>query len=171
EERAGGRARMRTAVGVARTVSVKRRSEPRRLSRLLRGELDWIVMKCLEKDRARRYETAGGLARDLQRYLNEEPVAAGPPSTGYRLRKFVRRHRGPVLAASLVALALVGGIIGTTWGMLRATEQLRGALRNQARALRFSRQMGQRLDSLAVVAQAARIRPDEQLRDEAIAAM
>ena len=90
--------------------------------RLVQGELDWIVMKALEKDRNRRYETANGLAMDVQRYLADEPVQACPPSAGYRLRKFVRRNKGPVLAASLVVLALVGGIIGTTWGLIRATD-------------------------------------------------
>ena len=65
----------------------------------MRGELDWIVMKCLEKDRNRRYETANGFAQDVQRYLADEPVQACPPSAGYRLRKFVRRNKGPVLAA------------------------------------------------------------------------
>src|SRR5262249_21150348 len=96
--------------------------DPRRLRGLVRGELDWIVMRCLEKDRDRRYETANGLARDVERYLNDEPVQARAPSAGYRLRKFVLRHRGPVLAAALVLLALVGGVIGTTWGMIRATD-------------------------------------------------
>ena len=80
-------------------------------------------MKALEKDRDRRYETANGLAMDLQHYLHDEPVEACPPSVRYRLRKFVRRNKGPVLAASLVVLALVGGIIGTTWGLIRATAQ------------------------------------------------
>src|SRR5262249_12621935 len=86
-------------------------TEPRKLLALLRGDLDWVVMKCLEKRRERRYETANGLARDLQRYLADEPVEARPPSAGYRLGKFLRRHRGPVLAAGVVLLALVGGII------------------------------------------------------------
>ncbi len=95
-------------------------SDPRRLSRLCRGELDWIVMKALEKDRNRRYETASAFSADVQRFLNDEPVAAGPPSTAYRLRKFLRRNRGPVLAVGLVLLALVGGIAGTTVGLLRA---------------------------------------------------
>ena len=85
----------------------------RRLSRLVRGELDWVVMKALEKDRNRRYETANALAADVQRYLADEPVLAVPPSAGYRLRKFVRRNRPQVLAASLVLLALVVGIAGT----------------------------------------------------------
>jgi serine/threonine protein kinase/WD40 repeat protein len=181
------------------TVSANRQSDAKRLSQLFRGELDWIVMKALEKDRNRRYDTASAFAADVQRYLHDEPVQACPPSLGYRLGKFVRRNRGPVLAASLVGLALVGGIIGTTWGLIRtsnaraaavheaeqkeaasaaarqserdAKDQLFLALLNQARAVRYSRQTGQRLDSLAAVAQAAQIRPDERLRDEAIAAL
>jgi hypothetical protein len=80
-------------------------------------------MKCLEKDRSRRYETASGLALDIQRYLADEPVLAGPPSASYRLRKFVRRHRGAVLAAGLVLLALVGGMAGTSWGLVRAERE------------------------------------------------
>ena len=88
----------------------------------MRGELDWIVMKALEKDRNRRYETANGLAADLRRYLDDEPVQACPPSAGYRLRKLVRRHRRPVLAAALVLLALLAGVVGTTWGLIRAEQ-------------------------------------------------
>ncbi len=113
-------ARVSTLGDAAATASMSRGSDPRRMSRLVRGELDWIVMRCLEKDRARRYETVNGLARDVQRYLNEEPVEACPPRAGYRLRKFVRRHRGAVVAASLVALALVGGVIGTAVGLAQA---------------------------------------------------
>jgi WD40 repeat protein/serine/threonine protein kinase len=104
------------------SIAANRNMEPARLGRTIRGELDWIVMKALEKDRSRRYETANGFAADVQRYLSDEPVQACPPSAGYRLRKLVRRHKGPVLAASLVVLALVGGIIGTTWGLIRATD-------------------------------------------------
>src|SRR5262249_40304937 len=87
----------------------------------------WIVMKCLEKDRSRRYETADGLARDVQRYLADESVEACPPSAGYRFRKLVRRYRGPVLAASIIFLLLVGGIAGTTWGLSRAERSRRQA--------------------------------------------
>ena len=97
-----------------------RQIEPRKLMALLRGELDWVVMKCLEKQRDRRYETANALGRDIQRYLTDEPVEARPPSAGYRLSKFLRRNKGPVLAGSLVLLVLVIGIIGTTLGMLSA---------------------------------------------------
>ena len=96
-----------------------RHTEPAKLKKLVRGELDWIVMKALEKDRTRRYETASGFARDIQRYLDDEVVEARPPSTGYRIGKFVRRHKGQVIAAGLVLLALLAGIAGTTWGLIR----------------------------------------------------
>ena len=75
---------------------------------LLRGELDWVVMKCLEKQRERRYETANGLARDIQRYLADEAVEARPPSAGYRLGKFLKRNKGPVLAAEFAAAGAAG---------------------------------------------------------------
>jgi serine/threonine protein kinase/Tfp pilus assembly protein PilF len=102
------------------SISAQRQTEPARLMKLVRGELDWIVMKALEKDRNRRYETANGFAMDVQRYLADEPVLACPPSLAYRLRKLVRRHRGPVLAAALLVLVLLMGIIGTTLGLVRA---------------------------------------------------
>jgi eukaryotic-like serine/threonine-protein kinase len=102
------------------SVAALRHMDPARLTKLVRGELDWIVMKCLEKDRARRYETSNSLARDVQRYLADESVEACPPSAGYRLGKFVRKNRGPVLATSLFFLLLVGGVVGTTWGLIRA---------------------------------------------------
>ena len=104
------------------SMAALRHTEPRKLMALLRGELDWVVMKCLEKQRDRRYETANGLARDVQRYLADEIVEARPPSAGYRLRKFLRRHKGQVVAASLVLLSLVLGIVGTTWGLIRAAQ-------------------------------------------------
>ncbi|MDA1053882.1 MAG: serine/threonine-protein kinase [Planctomycetota bacterium] len=104
-------------------IAAKRQLEPAKLSRLIRGELDWIVMKCLEKERSRRYATASALADDIQRYLRDEPVEACPPSVGYRLKKTLRRHKGPVLAASLVLLALIGGIAGMTWGFVEARQQ------------------------------------------------
>src|SRR5205807_3614898 len=107
-------------------------TEPAKLSKLMKGELDWVLLKALEKDRARRYDTANALGRDIQRYLADEVVEARPPSTGYRLKKFVRRHKGQVSAASLVLLTLLGGIAGTTWGMIRA--ESRRAEAEQARA-------------------------------------
>jgi WD40 repeat protein len=103
------------------SIAANRGLAPRKLSGVVRGELDWIVMKCLEKDRNRRYDTANGLAHDLERYLHDEPVQACPPSAGYRLRKFVRRHRGPVLTACVLVFALLAAVIGTTTGLLQAT--------------------------------------------------
>jgi eukaryotic-like serine/threonine-protein kinase len=123
--------KLSTADGLP-TLAANRGTEPAKLTKLVRGELDWIVMKALEKDRNRRYETANGFARDVQRYLHDEPVQACRPSAGYRLRKLVWRNKGPVLGASLVVLALVGGIIGTTWGMLRAEQARRDAVAAQA---------------------------------------
>ena len=96
-----------------------RHTEPAKLKKLVRGELDWIVMKALEKDRTRRYETASSLARDIGRYLADEVVEARPPSPGYRIGKFVRRRKAQVIAAGLVLLALLAGIAGTTWGLIR----------------------------------------------------
>jgi hypothetical protein len=107
-------------------------TEPKQRRGMVRNELDWVVMKCLEKDRARRYETASGLALDIQRYLADEPVLACPPSVGYRLRKMLRRYRGTVLAASLVLLALVGGIVGTTVGLVRAVQARQSAQKRLA---------------------------------------
>src|SRR5262249_49553899 len=111
EEPARPSTRLSTLSQDAATLSATRESDPRALSRLLRGELDWIVMKALEKDRSRRYETASAFAADIQHYLADEPVLACPPSAGYRVRKFVSRNRGPVLAASLVIMALVIGVV------------------------------------------------------------
>jgi serine/threonine protein kinase len=105
------------------SIAADRAVEPAKLTRLLRGELDWVVMKALEKDRTRRYETVNGLARDIQRYLADEVIEARPPSTGYRLRKYVRRNRGPVLAAALVAAALLLGVIGMAWQWREAVYQ------------------------------------------------
>jgi tetratricopeptide (TPR) repeat protein len=107
-----------------RAVVAKNRSvDGSALAKLFRGDLDWIAMKCLEKDRNHRYETANGLASDIQRFLADEPVVACPPSAGYRLRKFVRRNKGPVLASGFVLLTLVVGIIGTTLGLIEADRQ------------------------------------------------
>jgi WD40 repeat protein/serine/threonine protein kinase/tetratricopeptide (TPR) repeat protein len=89
------------------SISANRHTEPAKLSKLMRGELDWIVMKTLEKDRSRRYETANGLATDVQRYLSDETVQACPPSTWYRFRKFARRNKVALATASVVGLAVV----------------------------------------------------------------
>jgi serine/threonine protein kinase len=167
------------------SVSAQRQTEPAKLTRLVRGELDWIVMKALEKDRSRRYETANGLAADVQRYLADEPVQACPPSAGYRLRKFVRRNRATVAAVVLVAgLLLVGSVVSTTlavWATRaeklaedrlaaetaeraravgaqgQATRRLYESLVAQARASRWSGRSGQRVESLRALAEASRL--------------
>jgi serine/threonine protein kinase len=103
------------------SIAARRHVEPAKLSRLVRGELDWIVMKALEKDRSRRYETANGLARDVERHLTGEPVQAVPPSAGYRLRKFARRHRAALLGTTAFILLLAAGTAVSTWQAIRAT--------------------------------------------------
>jgi serine/threonine protein kinase/tetratricopeptide (TPR) repeat protein len=94
------------------SIAANRHTEPARLGKDVRGDLDWIVMKCLEKDRNRRYETANGLASDVERYLKDEPVAACPPSAGYRFRKFARKHRGALLTTAAAFVALVTMVVG-----------------------------------------------------------
>jgi serine/threonine protein kinase/tetratricopeptide (TPR) repeat protein len=118
------------------TISAQRQTEPAKLTKLVRGELDWIVMKALEKDRNRRYDTANGLAMDVQRYLTNEPVQACPPSARYRLRKLARRNKGLLTAAGVVFLSLIAGTAIATWQAIRATqaEQRAVAERNRAEA-------------------------------------
>jgi serine/threonine protein kinase len=108
---------------LATTIAERRRTDPRRLVQTVRGELDWIVMKCLEKDRNRRYETPNSLARDIERYLSDEPVQACPPSAGYRFRKFARRNKSLLTAGGAIAAALVVGLGLATWQYFRATTE------------------------------------------------
>jgi len=105
------------------TVAKHRQSDAPKLIHLLRGDLDWVVMKALEKDRTRRYETANGLAMDLQRHLNNEPVVAAPPSLSYRLSKTMRKHRHAVAVASALAFLLVAGTTVSLWQATRASRQ------------------------------------------------
>jgi WD40 repeat protein/serine/threonine protein kinase len=174
--------RLSTADGLE-TIAANRGLEPKTLSGLVRGELDWIVMKALEKNRARRYDTANGLATDLQRYLADEPVLACPPSAGYRLGKLVRRNRAAVTVIGLVAaLLLIGTAVSTALALWAtraeglATErltletaartqaveaerdgkrQLARALLAQASAGRWSRQVGRRFAGLKALTEAA----------------
>lgn len=115
-------------------ISLARQLGQGQLGKALRGDLDWIIVKAMEKDRTRRYETATGFADDVRRFLNDEAVLATPPSTVYRIRKFVRRHRGPVIAASLLGAALIAGIAGTGWGLVRAIDAEEQTGRELARA-------------------------------------
>jgi WD40 repeat protein/Flp pilus assembly protein TadD len=122
-----------------------RQTAPEQLRQLLSGELDWIVMKCLEKQRARRYETANALLRDIQRYLADEMVEARPPSAMYRLQKTLRRNKGPVVAVSLILLALISGVIGTTLGLFEAR-------RHEGLAMSAQKRETERADSEATLA-------------------
>jgi serine/threonine protein kinase len=105
-----GRAGEWETAQLATTIAEKRRTDPRRLIQTVRGELDWIVMKCLEKDRSRRYDSAGSLSCDVERYLHDEPVQACPPSAVYRLRKFIRRNK----VAAAIGTALVAAVAALT---------------------------------------------------------
>jgi hypothetical protein len=118
------------------------------------GDLDWIAMKCLEKDRARRYDSAGALARDIERYLADEPVDACPPSATYRFRRFTKKHRKPLAAAAALLLVLVAGVVTSTWQAVRAARAEQRAMdaaalmqaeRDQTR-LALVRQVAERLD-------------------------
>jgi serine/threonine protein kinase/WD40 repeat protein len=184
----------------AATLSMQRKSDPARLSQLIRGELDWIVMKALEKDRNRRYETADAFAADVRRYLSDEPVQACPPSAWYRFRKFARRNKAVLALAAGVGLFVVLTAIGASVAAitLRAqqkatrrqldltrqaeeqrTGQLFRSLVAQARGKRLSRRLGQRFESLGVLEEATQLArqlnlPEadfRELRNEAIACL
>lgn len=128
-----------TSLGDSSATTAKSRdTDPSALSSQLRGDLDWIIMKALDKDRSRRYSSAADLAADIERHLNNEPVLAGPPSTAYRLRKFVMRHKVGVAAASLVAVAIILGITGITIGLIRAINAERVAREEAETASRVS---------------------------------
>lgn len=115
-------------------IAASRRQRGSQLVKQLKGELDWIIMKCLEKDRTRRYETANGLSRDLERYLVNEPVAASPPSRIYRLRKLMVRNRAAFAAGIAMVLLLSAGIIGTSIGMARAIRAEKEAVSEAAKS-------------------------------------
>ena len=108
-------------------LAAQRHADPSRLTREVRGELDWIVMKALEKDRTRRYEGASALARDVERYLHHQPVEAAPPTTRYRVAKFLRRHRVGALSAAAGVVLLVAGAAVSTWQAVRAMRAERNA--------------------------------------------
>ncbi|NOG55478.1 MAG: serine/threonine protein kinase [Planctomycetes bacterium] len=109
------------------SIAAQRRTEPKRLRLMVRGDLDWIVMKSLEKDRTRRYETANDFAHDIARYLNNEPVIAGPPGAAYRIKKFISRNKAGVAAVVIIAAILILGVAGTSWGLLKALDEMKRA--------------------------------------------
>jgi eukaryotic-like serine/threonine-protein kinase len=126
--------KLSTLGGKLGLVAKQRSAEPNRLGALVRGDLDWIVMKCLEKDRTRRYETPDGLAKDLERHLEHEPILACPPSASYRMGKFIRRHRVAVLTATGVLVALLVGLAATAVALWREQKALGWATAAQQEA-------------------------------------
>ncbi len=144
-----------SSAGDLAALAASRGTEPGRLAGLVRGELDWVVMKALEKDRSRRYETAAGFAADVERYLADEVVEARPPSTWYRLRKFASRNRTPLAVAGLLIAALVAGVAGTSIGLAQAVGERRkadaarnAAEENEKKAVRAGEQLQAARDEL-----------------------
>jgi non-specific serine/threonine protein kinase/serine/threonine-protein kinase len=129
------------------SIAEHRKTDPASLCKELKGDLDWIIMKAMEKDRTRRYESANGLTVDIQRYLNNEPILARPPSTGYRLRKFFRRHKMGVAAAVLVSLALIVGVAGLTIGLKEALKAKNEALQQAAKVEAINKFLNSMLSS------------------------
>ena len=149
------------------SISAHRHTEPARLTKLVRGELDWIVMKALEKDRTRRYETASGFARDIERYLAGDPVEAGPPSASYKLRKLACKHRAALATVGAFAALLVLAAAISSYLAIRATraelealqaaaaaEQARQAEAEQRRAVEDQRNRAVAAEQLAIVQEA-----------------
>jgi tetratricopeptide (TPR) repeat protein len=130
------------------SISAQRQTNPARLSRLVKGELDWIVMKCLEKDRDRRYESASALAADVERYLTGEAVEACPPSATYRFRKYAGRHKAALSTAAIVLATLLLGIAGTSWQAWRATKAKANAETERANAVASFRSAQDAVDQL-----------------------
>ena len=171
----------------APSIAAVRSTEPAKLTRLIRGELDWIVMKALEKDRSRRYESAGGFAKDVQRYLNDEQVLACPPSAAYRFRKFARRNKTGLAVAGLVLFFLVLIAVGSLVVALQldqtntqlttrnqeltkarqvADARLYQADWDRARAQRWSRRPGQRFVALEALSEAVSLLPSLAISEE-----
>ncbi len=130
--------RLQTIGDAREKIARNRRTDAGSLHKKLAGDLDWITVKAMEKDRNRRYETANGLAMDIRRYLNDEPVVARPPSAGYRISKFVRRNRLTVIAAGVAVAGLLIGFIFATAGFVRATKAEQKASREAESARQVS---------------------------------
>jgi serine/threonine protein kinase/Flp pilus assembly protein TadD len=155
-------AKLSTAEGLP-TLAASRGTEPARLTKLVRGELDWMVMKALEKDRNRRYDSANGFALDVRRYLADEPVLACPPSAAYRLRKFARRHQSGLAVAGLVLslLVLLGSVAGWSWRdrAARAAER-EGRLERAVERAELLQREGKRREAVEALEAAQRLARD-----------
>ena len=164
--------------GHADEVAARRGTDAKRLARQLAGDLEWITLRALEKQPERRYASAAELAGDIQRYLNAEPVLAGPPSTLYRLRKLARRHRLAAGALAIVAATVLAGAIVSSIALVRARhaerlgrERLRESLLSQAHVLTGSAELDRRARSLSVLKEAAALSPGIDARNAAVAAL
>jgi eukaryotic-like serine/threonine-protein kinase len=147
-------------------VVLQPRSEPARLARDVRGELDWIVMRCLEKDRARSYSSASGLARDIERHLRDEAVEACPPSASYRMGKFLRRHRGAVVVTSAILLTLGAVLMGITWAAIQVERERMIALHAEHRARMEQARAEEERRHAEATAQAARANTQASLMQQ-----
>jgi len=159
-------------------IAEARQVAPDLLHKSLHSEIDWIIMKAIDKDRSRRYHTTEGLARDIERFLEGSAVEACPPTATYRLRKLVRRHRASfAFAASIFAVLLLGAIVATIQALRigeandRANQLLWDSYLVQAKATIKAPELGRRHATLEAIAKAAAIQPSTDLRNEAIAAM
>ena len=150
-------------------VAERRGTDPAKLPKLLRGELDWIVMKALEKDRTRRYETANGLGRDIEHYLNGEPVEASPPSATYRARKFARRHRLLLATAAGFLALLIAGIVASTWQAVRARRAESSAMAERDRVMAAEKATRQERDRAMKAESSAMAERDRAMKAESSA--
>jgi WD40 repeat protein/serine/threonine protein kinase len=170
EEPARPSTRMSTVGLAATTASANRGTDPRKLSALIRGELDWIVMKALEKDRTRRYETASAFAADIRRYLFDEPVQACPPSSWYRIRKFARRNRAGVLTAAGVALGILLAVGSAFVVQAASKERIKGEQQQTKDALDREKQVNDDLVKSLEREVRAKYRQNVQLADRELEA-
>jgi non-specific serine/threonine protein kinase/serine/threonine-protein kinase len=153
------------------SVAANRHTEPVRLSKDVRGELDWIAMKCLEKDRNRRFETANALTGDIERYLRDEPVQASPPSATYRFRKLARRYKGTLATVATLAAVLVAASVFSTWQAVRATRafEAESAARKDADDAKLqSKAEAQKAKTEAAIAQAVNDFLNQDLLEQAM---
>ena len=158
-------ARISTAA-TAPSIAAQRHTEPAKLTRLVRGELDWIVMKALDKDRSRRYETASSFAADVNRYLADEPVQACPPSSWYRLRKFVRRNKHAVIAAVLILAALVASVLGTSRSLIRELQHSQALQAAHERERQLNERARQAIETITSNEAIDQLTREKELRPE-----
>jgi len=151
------------------SIAATRRTEPARLTNLMRGELDWIVMKALEKERTRRYETANALPRDVQRYLDGDAVEAGPPLASYKLRKFARKHRAALMTVGAFVLLLIAASVVSTYLAVRATGAERAAREERNRAVAAEGEAVQQRDRAVEAEREAKTAADRATNEAAIA--